>query len=261
TDTLAIGMVTTELLTGHHPFEGPNEQAMIEKFKSGQHSDLPEFVPKELKDLIIAMLSLESKRKPISKQIMQQSTIKIYHRIQEEKENPYIEINDDGECSTSLMSQIKLFVFLTGPILIDSLLIKVKAHSVVIAEIIAQAVIKVISELKQDPEEERVMINRALGFLHCNGIIHRDIKPANIFVMIDGVYIAAEVFTFRISDYSTDTLAIGMVTTELLTGHHPFEGPNEQAMIEKFKSGQHSDLPEFVPKELKDLIIAMLSLV
>ncbi|KAA6383076.1 MAG: hypothetical protein EZS28_021395 [Streblomastix strix] len=62
-------------------------------------------------------------------------------------------------------------------------------------------------------------------------------------------------------DYSTNIFAMGIVTTELLTGHHPFEAPNEQAMIEKIKSGQHSELPEFVPKELKDLITAMLSLV
>ncbi|KAA6376193.1 MAG: putative NEK protein kinase [Streblomastix strix] len=152
---------------------------------------------------------------------------------------------------------------------------------------------KVITELQQLPEEERVMrvwaifgqMIRALDFLHCNGVIHRDIKPANIFVMIDGsvrlgdfglardiegdyymkeegtkVYMAAEVFKFKRMDYSTDIFAIGIVTTELLTGHHPFQAPNEQAMIEKIKSGQHSELPEFVPKELKDLITAMLSL-
>ncbi|KAA6387706.1 MAG: putative STE family protein kinase [Streblomastix strix] len=126
---------------------------------------------------------------------------------------------------------------------------------------------------------------RALDFLHCNGVIHRDIKPANIFVMIDGsvrlgdfglardlegdyymkeegtkVYMAAEVFKFKRMDYSTDIFAIGIVTTELLTGHHPFQAPNEQAMIEKIKSGQHSELPEFIPKELKELITAMLSL-
>ncbi|KAA6385234.1 MAG: putative NEK protein kinase [Streblomastix strix] len=152
---------------------------------------------------------------------------------------------------------------------------------------------KVITELQQVPEEERVMrvwaifgqMIRALEFLHCNGVIHRDIKPANIFVMIDGsvrlgdfglardvegdyylkeegtkVYMAAEVFKFKRMDYSTDIFAIGIVTTELLTGHHPFQAPNELAMIEKIKSGQHSELPEFVPKELKELITAMLSL-
>ncbi|KAA6358902.1 MAG: hypothetical protein EZS28_045571, partial [Streblomastix strix] len=53
---------------------------------SGQHSELPEFVPKELKELITSMLSLDSKRRPTTKQIMQQSTIKMYLRMQEEKE-------------------------------------------------------------------------------------------------------------------------------------------------------------------------------
>ncbi|KAA6379084.1 MAG: putative NEK protein kinase [Streblomastix strix] len=150
---------------------------------------------------------------------------------------------------------------------------------------------KVITELQTLSEEERrvwaifgQMIS-ALDFLHCNGVIHRDIKPANIFVMIDGsvrlgdfglardlegnyyakeegtkVYMAAEVFKFKRMDYSTDIFAMGIVTTELLTGHHPFEAPNEIAMIEKIKSGQHSELPEFVPKELKELITVMLSL-
>ncbi|KAA6356129.1 MAG: hypothetical protein EZS28_048345 [Streblomastix strix] len=54
--------------------------------------------------------------------------------------------------------------------------------------------LKVIIELQQDPDEERVIrecgifgqMIRALDFLHCYGLIHRDIKPANIFVMIDG---------------------------------------------------------------------------
>ncbi|KAA6363144.1 MAG: hypothetical protein EZS28_041329, partial [Streblomastix strix] len=52
---------------------------------------------------------------------------------------------------------------------------------------------------------------------------------------------AAEVFMFKRTDYSTDIFAMGIVTTEFLTKHHTFEAPNEQAMIEKIKSGQHSE--------------------
>ncbi|KAA6363536.1 MAG: hypothetical protein EZS28_040937, partial [Streblomastix strix] len=92
-----------ELLTGHHPFQAPNELAMIEKIKSGQHSELPEFVPKELKELITSMLSLDSKRRPTTKQIMQQSVIKMYLRMQEEKER----IQEEKEKQQKEIAQLK----------------------------------------------------------------------------------------------------------------------------------------------------------
>ncbi|KAA6359411.1 MAG: hypothetical protein EZS28_045062, partial [Streblomastix strix] len=76
---------------------------MIEKIKSGQHSELPEFVPKELKELITAMLSLDSKRRPTTKQIMQQSVIKMYLRMQEEKER----MQEEKEKQQNEIAQLK----------------------------------------------------------------------------------------------------------------------------------------------------------
>ncbi|KAA6395553.1 MAG: putative CAMK family protein kinase [Streblomastix strix] len=151
---------------------------------------------------------------------------------------------------------------------------------------------KVISDLQKLPEKERVMqvwailgqIIRSLNHLHCHSVVHRYIKPKNIFLMEDGsarlsdfgfakeiteggyatmagtkVYMAAEIWLFNKADYNSDIFSVGIITQELLTGRHPFEAGTEQATIERIKVGKPDELPDFVPREMKELVTAMLS--
>ncbi|KAA6388077.1 MAG: putative STE family protein kinase [Streblomastix strix] len=151
---------------------------------------------------------------------------------------------------------------------------------------------KVISDLQKLPEKERVMqvwaifgqTIRALDHLHSNSVVHRDIKPENIFVMEDGsiclgdfgfakeiteggyatmagtkVYMASEIWLLKKTDYLSDIFSVGIVTQELLTGRHPYESGTEQATIERIKVGKPDKLPAYVPREMKELITAMLS--
>ncbi|KAA6371372.1 MAG: putative protein kinase domain protein [Streblomastix strix] len=153
---------------------------------------------------------------------------------------------------------------------------------------------KVIGELQKLPIEERInkvwnlfsQITQALDFMHSNQVVHRDIKPENIFLMEDGTirlgdfglakeltlkyyatiagtkfYLAAEVYLQNRMTYMSDMFAFGVVLFELLTGQHPFQSSNEQATIDKIKNGQHSDLPNWVPQEMKTAIIKMINTV
>ncbi|KAA6394248.1 MAG: putative Serine/threonine-protein kinase Nek3 [Streblomastix strix] len=150
---------------------------------------------------------------------------------------------------------------------------------------------KFILELQKKPLKERLMhlsailsqIIRALDFMHSQGVVLRDIKPENIFVIKDGsvclgdfglaneisiqdyatmtgtkVYLAAEVWQSKKTDYAQDIFSVGIVAAELVTGKYPYESGTEQGTIERIKKGQASELPEFVPYEMKELIISML---
>lgn len=90
----------------------------------------------------------------------------------------------------------------------------------------------------------------ALIYLHRRGVIHRDLKPANVLVVENNVkvldfglsimhdrtsqdlaedttvgtlaYMAPETLTGEPSGISADLYAVGMMSYEMLTGHHPF---------------------------------------
>ncbi|KAA6373573.1 MAG: hypothetical protein EZS28_030899, partial [Streblomastix strix] len=106
---------------------------------------------------------------------------------------------------------------------------------------------KVLNELQQFPEEERVMrecgifgqMIRALDFLHCNGEIHWDIKQANIFVMIDG--------SVRLGDFDiARDLASDYYLIEELTKIYNAE---EVLMFKKYEIVGHLYRKERIPED------------
>ncbi|KAA6400359.1 MAG: putative protein kinase,serine/threonine-protein kinase [Streblomastix strix] len=152
---------------------------------------------------------------------------------------------------------------------------------------------KVITELQQVPEEERLnrvcelfaQIILSLNFIHSMGVIHRDIKPENIFIMEDGsvrlgdfglskvlnekdyatvagtkYYFAPEVFQKKKMFFQTDIYSCGIVFCELLIGYHPLLTENEKATIENMTKGSTFELPIWVPTEIKELIMRMMNI-
>ncbi|KAA6402541.1 MAG: hypothetical protein EZS28_001934 [Streblomastix strix] len=100
----------------------------------------------------------------------------------------------------------------------------------------------------------------AVNFMHSVGVIHRDIKPENIFIMEDGS--ARLDFTWHPKmSFDSDIYALGIVICEFLTGQHPFYAGNEQETIENIIKGKKSELPNWVPVEMKKLISNMLNIV
>ncbi|KAA6373112.1 MAG: putative serine/threonine-protein kinase Nek3 [Streblomastix strix] len=85
----SCGVIAAELLTGKHPFYANNELAIVERIKKGSFDKLPAFVPYDLKELIESMIDADYSKRPTTRQIMIQSTIDTYLRIQLEKEKDF----------------------------------------------------------------------------------------------------------------------------------------------------------------------------
>ncbi|KAA6389385.1 MAG: putative CMGC kinase, CK2 family [Streblomastix strix] len=70
-DIFSLGIIVFQLLTNQHPFDAPSEAEMIEKIKKGKSSKLPGW---------------DSSKRPTTEQIMEQETIRLYLKMQEDKE-------------------------------------------------------------------------------------------------------------------------------------------------------------------------------
>ncbi|KAA6398669.1 MAG: putative Serine/threonine-protein kinase Nek3 [Streblomastix strix] len=150
---------------------------------------------------------------------------------------------------------------------------------------------KVIAELQELPDEEKVariweifaQIILAVDYIHSHGVIHRNIKPENIFIMADGsarlgdygivkdlsvmddmtiagtkLYMAAETWQTQSVDFTSDIYSSGVVLYELITKRHPFDATTEEEMIEKVTNGDVDELPDWLPAQMKELVLEML---
>lgn len=130
----------------------------------------------------------------------------------------------------------------------------------------------------------------AVAYLHDSGIIHRDLKPENILLeekgdimnikLIDfgtavrvdknktikgaigtAYYIAPEVLSGTYN-YKCDLWSCGVIIYILLAGYPPFDGQNDEEILEKVKKSSYSFKNQVwnnVSKEAKDLISCLLS--
>ncbi len=104
-----------------------------------------------------------------------------------------------------------------------------------------------------------IQIGEGLGRAHKEGIVHRDIKPANTILTKDGTvkivdfglakltgatqltktgtsmgtaaYMSPEQVRGEEVDHRTDIWALGVMLYEMVTGHLPFQGENDTAVI------------------------------
>ena len=130
-----------------------------------------------------------------------------------------------------------------------------------------------------------VQICEGLGKAHKAGIVHRDIKPENIFIDEDGrikildfglaklkgvgkltketstlgtvYYMSPEQVRGKEVDNRTDIWSLGIILYEMLTGHLPFKGDYEQAVMYSILN-EKPTFTEEITKPFPDLLISVI---
>ncbi|KAA6375572.1 MAG: putative serine/threonine-protein kinase Nek3 [Streblomastix strix] len=151
-----------------------------------------------------------------------------------------------------------------------------------------------IYEIQKLSNEERIkiclkfmyQILMGVNMLHSKNIIHRDIKPENIYIDNNGnailgdfglaknigshsyvkvagteLYTAPEAFLQDKMFLESDIFSAGITFFEMLTGNHPFkkdEYENFETTLKKIKNGQSDQLPDWVPVDLKRIVMNMI---
>jgi len=132
-------------------------------------------------------------------------------------------------------------------------------------------------------------VTRGLSRAHERGIVHRDIKPANVVLTADGVvkvldfgiaklsdaaqtltggrigtaaYMSPEQAAGEPLDQRSDLWSLGIVLFEMLTGTRPFDGTNEQSLMQAILHAEPARLRSTradAPPELESMIARLLS--
>ncbi|KAA6377956.1 MAG: putative CAMK family protein kinase, partial [Streblomastix strix] len=124
----------------------------------------------------------------------------------------------------------------------------------------------------------------ALALLHSKDIVHRDLKPENILIGKRGKAKTGDyglskkmekqsfLSTVGTKEYrpfeafdevekkmtkESDIWALGVIVIEGLIGKHPFQGIIQGEIVENIKSGRMQQIPDYVPKQLKDMLLRM----